>query len=317
MSTVELVDPELRDALALWPQLPLSAETLQQRRAEGIAALRGVPIPDLPDIVTGEIQVESTFGAPPIRVLTYRPKSVAAPLPVILHIHGGGFVMGTPEMKDVENRIFASELQCAIYSVDYRLAPEAPHPAPLQDIYSAFAWLHARAGELGLDPARIGIKGESGGGGLAAGVALYARDHEGPKFAFQHLIYPMIDDRSAVRKDLHKQVGEFVWTQGNNHFGWQSLLGQAPGSADVSPYAAAARAADVSGLPPTYISVGGLDLFLEENLAYAERLSRAGVSVEFHLYPGAYHGFYRAVGARVTKQAEHDTREALRRFLHG
>lgn len=317
MSTVELVDPELRDALALWPQLPLSAETLQQRRAEGIAALRGVPIPDLPDIMTGEILVESAFGAPPVRVLTYRPKSAAAPLPVILHIHGGGFVMGTPEMKDVENRIFASELQCAIYSVDYRLAPEAPHPAPLQDIYSVFAWLHARAGELGINPARIGIKGESGGGGLAAGVALYARDQAGPKFAFQHLIYPMIDDRSAVRKDLHKQVSEFVWTQGNNHFGWQSLLGQEPGSADVSPYAAAARAADVSGLPPTYISVGGLDLFLEENLAYAERLSRAAVPVEFHIYPGAYHGFYRAVTARVTKQAERDTREALRRFLHG
>jgi len=317
MSTIELVDPELRDALALWPQLPLSAETLQQRRDEGIAALSGVPIPDLPDVATGEIHVESAFGAPPIRVLSYRPKSAAGPLPVILHIHGGGFVMGTPEMKDVENRIFASELKCAIYSVDYRLAPEAPHPAPLQDIYSVFAWLHARAGELGLNPARIGIKGESGGGGLAAGVVLYARDQAGPKFAFQHLIYPMIDDRSAVRKDLHPQVGEFVWTQGNNHFGWQSLLGQEPGAADVSPYASAARAADVSGLPPTYISVGGLDLFLEENLAYAERLSRANVPVELHIYPGAYHGFYRAIAARVTKQAEHDTREALRRFLHG
>ena len=140
---------------------------------------------------------------------------------------------------------------------------------------------------------------------------------EGPKFAFQHLIYPMIDDRSAVRKDLHPYVGEFVWTQENNHFGWRSLLGEEPGSAGVSPYAAAARAADVRGLPPTYISVGGLDLFLEENLTYADRLSRAGVPVELHMYPRAYHGFYRATNARVTKQAEHDTREALRRFLHG
>jgi acetyl esterase/lipase len=126
--------------------------------------------------------------------------------------------MGTPEMKDVENRLFASELKCAIYSVDYRLAPEAPHPAPLEDIYSVFVWLHANAGQLGLDPARIGIKGESGGGGFAAGAALYARDRQGPKFAFQHLIYPMIDDRTAVRKDLHPYVGEFVWTQENNYF---------------------------------------------------------------------------------------------------
>jgi len=180
-----------------------------------------------------------------------------------------------------------------------------------------FVWLHANAEKLGLDPARIGIKGESGGGGFAAAAALYARDRQGPKFAFQHLIYPMIDDRTAVRKDLHPYVGEFVWTQANNYFGWRSLLGEEPGLADVSPYAAAARAADVSGLPPTYISVGGLDLFLEENMTYADRLSRAGVPVELHLYPRAYHGFYRATNARVTKQAEHDTREALRRFLRG
>jgi acetyl esterase/lipase len=317
MSTIELVDPELRDGLALWSLPPLTAETLTQRRATALEAISAVPKPDLPDIVTGEIHVESAFGATPIRVLTYRPVESDAPLPVIVHIHGGGFVMGAPEMKDVENRLFASELKCAIYSVDHRLAQEAPHPAPVEDIYSVFAWLHANAGRLGLDPARIGIKGESGGGGFAAGAALYARDREGPKFAFQHLIYPMIDDRTAVRKDLHPYVGEFVWTQENNHFGWRSLLGAEPGSAEVSPYAAAARATDVSGLPPTYISVGGLDLFLEENITYADRLSRAGVPVEFHMYPRAYHGFYRATNASVTRQAEHDTREALRRFLHG
>ena len=118
-------------------------------------------------------------------------------------------------------------------------------------------------------------------------------------------------------EDLHPYVGEFVWTQQNNYFGWRSLLGEEPGSAGVSPYAAAARAADVSGLPPTCISVDGLDLFLEENLTYADRLSRAGVPVELHMYPRAYHGFYRATNALVTRQAEHDTREALRRFLHG
>jgi acetyl esterase/lipase len=317
MRTLGLVDPELRDALALWPRVPLTAETLARRRADALALLGSIPTPDLPDIATGEIYVDSAFGAKPIRVLTYRPIRSDNPLPAILHIHGGGFVMGTPEMKYVENRLLASELKCAIYSVDYRLAPEAPHPAPLEDIYSVFVWLHGNAGQLGLDPARIGIKGESGGGGFAAAAALYARDRQGPKFGFQHLIYPMIDDRSAVRKDLHPFVGEFVWTQENNHFGWRSLLGEEPGLAGVSPYAAAARAADVRGLPPTYISVGGLDLFLEENLTYADRLSRAGVPVELHIYPRAYHGFYRATNARVTKQAEHDTREALRRFLHG
>jgi acetyl esterase/lipase len=315
MNTIEHVDPELRDALALMSSVPLTAETLAKRRAEAVA---GAVVGQGPaDVAVAEIHVESAFGAPPIRVLTYRPAGSDARLPVILHIHGGGFVMGLPEMKDIENRAFAAELNCAIYSVDYRLAPETPHPGPLEDIYSVFVWLHANADHLGLDPARIGIKGESGGGGLAAGAALYARDQPGPKFAFQHLIYPMIDDRSAVRGDLHPLVGEFVWTRAYNHFGWQSLLHAEPGSPGVSPYAAPARAADLAGLPPTYISVGGLDLFLEENTAYADRLGRAGVPVELHVYPGAYHGFYRATRARVTLQAERDTREALRRFLHG
>jgi acetyl esterase/lipase len=291
MSTIDLVDPELRDALALWPQLPLTADSLTQRRTDLLRVLGAVPQPDLPDIVADEIRVESAFGAKPIRVLTYRPVKADKPLPTFVHIHGGGFVMGAPEMKDVENRLLASELRCAIYSVDHRLAPEAPHPAPLEDIYSVFTWLHGNTGQLGLDPARIGIKGESGGGGFAAAAALYARDQQGPKFAFQHMIYPMIDDRMAVRKDLHPHVGEFVWTQENNYFGWRSLLGREPGSAGVSPYAAASRAADVSGLPPTYISVGSLDLFLEENMTYADRLSRAGVPIEFHMYPGTYHGF--------------------------
>ncbi len=317
MNTLELVDPELRDALVLPPQPPLAANSLARRRADLLKVGGALVRPDLPDITAGEIRVESAFGAKPVRVLTYRPVKSDHPLSAILHIHGGGFVMGAPEMKDAENRLLASELGCAIYSVDHRLAPEAPHPAPLEDIYSVFVWLHANASQLGLDPARIGIKGESGGGGFAAGVALYARDQQGPQFAFQHLIYPMIDDRTAVRQDLHPYVGEFVWTQADNYFGWRSLLGREPGEAGVSPYAAAARAADVSGLPPTYISVGGLDLFLEENMVYADRLSRAGVPVEFHLYPRAYHGFYRTPNARVTKQAEHDTREALRRFLQG
>ena len=183
MSTIELVDPELRDALALWPQVSLTAETLTRRRADALALPGSVPIPELRDIATGEVRVESVFGAKEIRVLTYRPVRSDDPLPVIVHIHGGGFVTGTPEMKDVENRLFASELKCAIYSVDYRLAPEAPHPAPLEDIYSVFVWLHANAAQLGLDPDRIGIKGESGGGGFAAGphfMPATGRDRNSP-----------------------------------------------------------------------------------------------------------------------------------------
>src|SRR4051812_32540585 len=192
MSTIELVDPELREALALWPQVSLTAETLMRRRADRLALLSSVPMPDLPDIATGEIHVESAFGAQPIRVLTYRPVRSDEPLPAIVHIHGGGFVMGTPEMKDVENRLFASELKCAIYSVDYRLAPEAPHPAPLEDIYSVFVWLHANAVQLGLDPARIGIKGESGGGGFAAGGAPFAPRRPGAEIALSPPFFSLV-----------------------------------------------------------------------------------------------------------------------------
>src|ERR1700752_1333741 len=167
MSTIELVDPELRDAFALWPLLPLNTESLPRRRAMRREPIAAVPKPNLPDIATDEIHVESAFGAKPIRVLTYRPVTSDDPLPAIVHIHGGGFLMGAPEMKDVENRLFTSELRCAIYSVDHRLAPESPHPAPVEDIYSVYIWLQANAGQLGLDSARIGNKGESGGGGFA------------------------------------------------------------------------------------------------------------------------------------------------------
>jgi hypothetical protein len=152
---------ELRDVLELSPQVPLTAETLTRRRADALALLSSVAKPNLPDIVTGEIHVESAFGAKPIRVLTYRPVRSDDPLPVIVHIHGGGFVMGAPEMKDVENRLFAAELRCAIWSVDHRLAPEAPHPAPVEDIYSVFVWLHANANQLGLDPDRFGMDADS------------------------------------------------------------------------------------------------------------------------------------------------------------
>jgi triacylglycerol lipase len=211
----------------------------------------------------------------------------------------------------------ASKLNCVIVSVDYRLAPEAPYPAALHDVYSVLVWLNTNAPALNVDPARIGIKAESGGGGIAAGVALYARDKNGPPLLFQHLIYPMIDDRTATRTDISPYVGEFVWTQEHNLFGWRALLGQEPGSGNVSPYAAASRADDVSRLPPTYIAVGALDLFLEENLHYAHRLSRAGVPVELHVYPGAYHGFQAAAQARVSKQADRDSFDSLLRSLHG
>jgi triacylglycerol lipase len=201
--------------------------------------------------------------------------------------------------------------------VDYRLAPEVQHPGPVEDCYVALCWLHANAEALNVDRARIGVMGESAGGGLAAGLALLARDRGGPELAFQHLVYPMIDDRTCVMDNPHPYAGEFLWTRENNIFGWASLLGTAPGGPDISPYAAAARAENLTGLPPTFISTGAIDLFLEENMIYAQRLSRAGVAVELHVYPGAYHGFQLAAETRVASAAIRISLDALRRALHG
>ncbi len=316
MDSKHLLDPELADLLKSMPQFELSDQTLPGVRADFATMMAETPRPP------SETQVESFMipgpaGAPQVRALLYKPADAQGALPAILHIHGGGYVLGAPEMADAANRLSASELGCVIVSVDYRLAPETCHPGPLRDCYAALAWLHGNAGPLGVDAARIGVKGESAGGGLAAALALYARDQGGPGLAFQHLIYPMIDDRTCTNPDPHPFTGEFTWTPAKNAYGWSSLLGMPPGSPGVSAYAAVARAEQLAGLPPAFIAVGALDLFLEENLAYARRLTRAGVPAELHLYPGAFHGFHMAPGARVTQAAERDSREALRRSLHG
>ena len=160
--------------------------------------------------------------------------------------------------------------------------------------------------------------GESAGGGLAAALALLARDRGAYKLTFQHLIYPMLDDRTCVAAEPNPVAGEFIWTPHNNHFGWSALLGHAPGRPGVSPYAAPARAVDLTGLPPAFIACPTLDLFIDEDVTYAQRLMRAGVPVELHVYPGGFHGFdIFGDAAAVSLQARRDSREALRRFLQG
>jgi triacylglycerol lipase len=170
------------------------------------------------------------------------------------------------------------------------LAPEHVFPAAIEDCYAGLRWTVENAATLGIDTGRLGVMGESAGGGLAAALALLARDRGEYKLAFQHLTYPMIDDRTCLGEQ-HPHTGEFIWTSHSNRFGWQALLGQEPGGADVSPYAAASRADDLTGLPPAYIMSGALDLFVEEDLEYARRLIHAGVSTELHVFPGGFHGF--------------------------
>jgi acetyl esterase/lipase len=317
MSSAHLVDPELVEGLSMLPQLDFAVLSLADIR-NGLAMMRDIaPVVEMPDVLSEVIMVPGPAGAPDVSVVVHRPLDAAGPMPAILHIHGGGYVIGEAAVANLANRMIVRDLGCAVYSVDYRLAPETPHPGPVEDCYAALKFVAENAAALNVDAGRIGVMGESAGGGLAAGLALLARDRGGPQLAFQHLIYPMIDDRTGTTSDPHPHTGEFVWSAANNRFGWGALLGFAPGGVGVSPYAAAARAEDLAELPPTYIAVGALDLFFEENIEYARRLTRAGVPVELHVYPGAYHGFQLAGNARVTLAANRDSLEALRRAMFG
>jgi acetyl esterase/lipase len=223
-------------------------------------------------------------------VRVYEPEARAETLPALLWIHGGGFVLGSVEADDLKVKALTLQLNCVIASVEYRLAPEHPFPAPLEDCYAALKWLAGNADQFGIDTSRIAIGGQSAGGGLAAGLGLLARDRAEVNVCYQLLIYPMLDDTNV------EQAGPDVpdaplWTRANNLIGWRSYLGQAPGSEGISKYAAPFREEDVSGLPRTYIGVGTPDLFRDEDIAYAQRLMRAGVPTELHVYADGFHAF--------------------------
>jgi acetyl esterase/lipase len=251
-----------------------------------------------------------------VLIRIYRPNEQPHTLPALYWIHGGGYVMGDIEQDDRLMKQLVNRIGCVAVSVNYRLAPEHPFPAPVEDCYAGLKWLFAHASELGVDPSRIAIGGASGGGGLAAGLALLVRDRGEMRVAFQLLIYPMIDDRN-VTPASHAITDSRMWNREANRLGWRAYLGRDGGGADVSPYAAASRATDLTNLPPAYIPVGALDLFVDENIEYAQRLIQAGVPTELHVYPGAFHGFdLFAPSAKVSKQFKADRDSALKRALH-
>ena len=311
MTSKHLIDPELLPGLDMLPPIEFSDQTLPVFREQFKDMTAFQETDDTNSAITKqEVFVPGPEGAPKVRVLTYTHKDQSKARPAYLDIHGGGFIIGSADMGEATCRNYANELDCVVVSVDYRLAPETCFPGNIEDCYAALKWLHANAAELGVDPECIAIGGGSAGGGLTASLALLARDRGEVPIIHQHLIYPMIDDREP--EDTHPFVGEFGWTRGSNHYGWASILGREPGGEDVSPYAAAARAENLEGLPPAFISVGALDLFLESNLEYARRLTRAGVPVELHVYPGAYHGSGIVADARSSRQHARDQIEALR-----
>jgi acetyl esterase/lipase len=307
-----LVDPELVPMLAYFPARSISAETLPEVRA-GLGRL-ATPASDRSRVKTNQHFVSGWEDAPEVRVVVTVPvEPSSVPTPALLWVHGGGYVLGRPEQNQALVDLLVEALGCVVVAVDHRLAPEHPHPAPVDDCYAALRWMHENAGDLRLDPARIAVAGESAGGGLAAALALLARDRGDLPISFLGLVYPMIDDRTTVTPDPNPFTGQYVWPPDSNRFGWASLLGHAPGGDHVSIYAAAARAEDLSGLPPTFVSVGALDLFLDEDVEFAHRLVRSGVPTELHVYPGAFHGVLNLEGTAVSARARGDLTDALRR----
>jgi acetyl esterase/lipase len=319
MDMTSRLDPELAAPLETWLNATKGGIKLHdipaaRRMMDELAEAQMAKAPTIEGISTEDRQVPSPEGDVFVRI--YQPTDRPDTLPALLWIHGGGYVLGSVERDDLLAKHLARVGQCVVASVEYRLAPEHPFPAPVEDCYAALKWLSAHSAELGVKQSRIAIGGASAGSGLAAGLALLTRDRAEVEVAFQLLIYPMIDDRN-IAPASETVPDNFVWTRENNLMGWRAYLGREPGGVDVSPYAAAARATDLTGLPPAYIPVGDLDLFLDENITYAQRLLAAGVPTELHVYPGAFHGFNGFVpGAEISQRFNAERDNALKRMLH-
>lgn len=262
-----------------------------------------------------ELTVPGPEGAPDISLLVCRPAGRATTAPGVFHIHGGGMVVGENRTGMLPMLHWIQETGVVVVSVEYRLAPEHPHPAPAEDCYAGLTWTAAHAAELGIDPARLLIAGASAGGGLSAAVALMARDRGGPALIGQMLGCAMLDDRNHTPSS-HELDRQGLWDRTSNLTGWRALLGAAQGGPDVPAYAAPARAADLSGLPPAYLDVGSVETFRDEVLDYAARIWRAGGVAEFHVWPGGYHGFEALAPSAAISVAARQTRlNWLRRLL--
>ena len=275
------------------------------------SAPKSTEAPD--DIDIEDMLVPGPSGNVALRI--YRPTSLSSESPALYWMHGGGFLIGSPLQDERSNIDFARELNISVIAVTYRLAPDAPAPAAVEDAYAGLEWVWENAPELGIDRDRIAIGGASAGGGLAASLALFAHDRAEVTPAFQLLIYPMLDDRTVTRTD-HDTSGVRVWTPGSNRYAWTTYLGHEPGLPEASPYAAPARRDGLSGLPPAWIGVGTLDLFFDEDIAYAQRLESSGVPCETYIVEGAFHGFDALFSStRVAQDFWREQAGALKRAL--
>jgi acetyl esterase/lipase len=288
MSRRDLIDPECRVPLdGLLEVMPGGFNAIPDivaRRAAAEQMLAAMDVPENPNVVKEDRFVPGPDGEPDISVRIYRPTGATGTLPGIFYIHGGGMILGTVAGEDPAATRLCEQVGAVVVSVEYRLAPEHPHPAPVEDCFAGLIWMAKEAAELGVDPDRIAIYGGSAGGGLTIAAAMLARDRGGPALRFMMPIYPMIDDRNETPSSQEiTDIG--IWDRSGNIEAWAWYLGGEP----ADQYAAPTRAEDVSGLPPAFIDVGTVDLFRDEDIAFAQRLMQAGVPCELHVHPGSYH----------------------------
>lgn len=291
LDPMQFVNPELRKTLAVVNKMMggidnLTVEMLPNARVKSDQYAR----PLLPSPVPQERMIPGHDGSPDVRIYVVDAKPGTS-RPAILYIHGGGFIMGSAKSTLFNVQKIALAHDCVVISVDYRLAPETPFPGALNDNYAALKWLHDHADELGVDRTRIAVMGESAGGGHAAMLTLAARNRGEIPIKQQILIYPMLDDRTGSTVEVQPWMGRYIWTAKINRLGWSSLLGVPAGSKSVPAGSVPAREENLKGLPPTFIAVGSVDLFANENIDYSRRLMNAGVATELYVAPGAFHGF--------------------------
>ncbi|MFB8374681.1 alpha/beta hydrolase [Paenibacillus taichungensis] len=311
MSIEKRILPELREVYSQFPGFELEKNLEWSRSLVSAASVRKSE-----HVNTSSRKIPREGGEMLVKIYepADRTKDV---LPAMLWIHGGGYVLGHPDMDDKLCERFVQTAECIVVSVDYRLAPEHPYPAAIEDCYAGLVWMTEEAATLGIDVNRVAIAGASGGGGLTAALALMARDKGGPSIIFQMPLYPMLDNRNITPSSHEITEEGSIWNRTDNVAAWNMYLGVENDDSGSSSYAVPSRAENLAGLPPAYTCIGQLDLFRDETMEYVARLAQAGVDVEFHLYPGCFHLFESlAPETEVSQRAVQGYMDAMARALH-